>query len=400
MREDSNILTVNAGSSSIKLDVLRAGAANDDNKHHLSAVITGIGQARAVLTTKDGNHEPEQIVLDRSERSNAISTLTSWLREIVDHHEIAAIGHRIVHGGPKHSTPELITVELIEDLKKYINFDPEHLLIALELIGVMRQQFPEIPEVACFDTNFFRDLPKIAQLLSIPRKYQAEGLRRYGFHGLSYTYILGEFRRIAGDAAANGRVIIAHLGSGASLTAVKDGKPIDMTMSFTPASGIIMSSRSGDVDPGIARYLQAEYGMTLEEYNQMVNFESGLLGVSELSADMYTLLQAQATNEYAADAVNLFVYQVKKAIGALATTLGGVDSIIFSGGIGEQSSELRGRILVGLNFLGIELNPDGNQQHAECISSPASAVGIHVIKTNESRVIITQVIETINLSQS
>lgn len=398
MRDDYNILTVNAGSSSIKLDILRADELYQE-KHHISAVITGIGQAEAVLTIKDGNHEPEKTQLDRSERSNAIGMLTSWLREATKHREISAIGHRIVHGGPKHCAPELITSELIEDLKKYINFDPEHLLIALELVGVMREQFSEVPEVACFDTNFYVDLPKVSKLLSIPRKYQEEGLRRYGFHGLSYTYILEEFRRYAGEAAANGRVIIAHLGSGASLVALRNGKPVDMTMSFTPASGIIMSSRSGDVDPGIARYLQAEYNLSLEDYNKMVNFESGLLGVSGLSADMYTLLQAQATNEHAADAVNLFVHQVRKAIGALSATIGGVDSVIFSGGIGEQSAELRRRICEGLNYLGIDIDNAANQQHLECVSSSESSVGVHVIHTNESQVIVRQVIQTVNLNQ-
>lgn len=394
------ILTVNAGSSSIKLDLLKVGADSQDDSHHISATVTGIGQATAKLTTRKEGDEAQTVTLETTDRSPTISTLTTWLRDVAEHHKIIAIGHRIVHGGPKHNQPELITDALIQDLKKYVNFDPEHLLIALELIEVMSDQLPELPQVACFDTNFFHELPKIAQLLSVPRKYQAEGLRRYGFHGLSYTYLLSEFRKIAGDQAAGGRVIIAHLGSGSSLAALQGGKPVDTTMSFTPASGIIMSSRSGDLDPGIARYMQVEHNLGIEEYNHMVNFESGLLGVSEMSADMYTLLQNEGSSEPAADAVNLFVYQVKKAIGALTTTLGGLDSLIFSAGIGEQSSAIRARICDGLGFLGIELDEGKNQQHAECISSQNSRVGVHIISTYEAQVIIKQVTDILNTAKS
>ena len=204
------------------------------------------------------------------------------------------------------------------------------------------------------------------------------------------------FRTIAGDDAVNGRVIYAHLGSGASLAATKDGKPIDTTMGFTPASGIMMSSRSGDLDPGVFSYLHRKVGMEVEEYEHMVNFESGLLGVSELSADMYTLLQMEETNPQAAEAVELFVYQVKQAIGALTTSLGGVDSVVFSGGIGERSSVLRSRIANGLEYLGIDLDEAKNEQHAECISADGSRVGVHVIPTDEAHVIATQVSSTLN----
>lgn len=391
-----NVLTVNAGSSSIKLDIFRVGAVEQDNKHHKSALISGIGQSKVVFTTWDGTDEPQNVELTSNDRSSAISVLTNWLREFEAHHKIVAIGHRIVHGGPNHRAPEHITKALIDDLTKYINFDPEHLYIALELIEVMRGQFPYVPEVACFDTDFFKDLPATGQLLSVPRKYQAEGLRRYGFHGLSYTYLVDAFRTIAGEEAANGRVIFMHLGTGASLVALRGGKPVDSSMSFTPASGVMMSTRSGDLDPGIARYMQAQYGLGIEEFNHMVNFESGLLGVSDLSADMYTLTQNEATNPQAADAINLFVHQIRKYIGSLATTIGGLDSVIFSGGIGENSSALRSRICEGLEFLGIELDENSNQQHIECISSPTSRVGVHVIPTNEAHVIVRQVLEIVN----
>ena len=394
------VLTVNAGSSSIKLDLLKVGSDDQDDRHHQNATVTGIGQTGAQFITRHGDGEEETQSLDQSDRSSAISTLTNWLREKADHHSIIGIGHRIVHGGPNHSQPELITDALVEDFRKYINFDPEHLLIALELIEVMREQLPELPQVACFDTNFFHDLPKIAQLLPVPRKYQAEGLRRYGFHGLSYDYLLGEFRRVAGEQAANGRIIFAHLGTGASLAALYQGKPIDTTMSFTPASGLMMSTRSGDLDPGIARYMQVVYGLGIEEYNDIVNFQSGLLGMSELSADMQVLQQYEASNEAAAEAISLFVYQVKKSIGSLATTLGGIDSIVFSGGIGENSVAIRSRICQGLGFLGIELDEAKNQEHAECVSVAGSRVGVHVIKTYEAQVIINQVLQTLQAADN
>lgn len=389
------VLTVNAGSSSIKLDLLKVGSDEDTNRHHQNATVTGIGQAGAKFITRHGDDAENILSLEQSDRTSAIGVLTNWLREKADHHSIIGIGHRIVHGGPNHNQPEFITDALIEDLKRYINFDPEHLLIALELIEVMRAQLPEMPQVACFDTYFFNSLPRIAQLLPVPRKYQADGLRRYGFHGLSYTYLLGEFARVAGDQAAQGRVIFAHLGTGASLAALSGGKPIDTTMSFTPASGLMMSTRSGDLDPGIARYMQVVYGLGIEEYNNIINFESGLLGVSEVSADMRVLLQNEATNQGAADAVSLFVYQTKKAIGSLAVTLGGIDSIIFSGGMGENSAAIRARICEGLGFLGVELDDAKNQQHVECISSANSRVGVHVIKTYEAQVIINQVLDTL-----
>ncbi len=394
------VLTVNAGSSSIKLDLLKVGAENQDDRHHQNATVTGIGQNAAQFITRHGDGGEEVLNLEKSDRSSAISTLTNWMREKADHHSIIGIGHRIVQGGPNHTQPELITDELVEDFRRYINFDPEHLLIALELIQVMREQLPELPQVACYDSNFFHDLPKVAQLLPVPHKYQAEGLRRYGFHGLSYEYLLGEFRRVAGETAANGRVLFAHLGTGASLAALHNGKPVDTTMSFTPASGLMMSTRSGDLDPGIARYMQVVYGLGIEEYNNIVNFQSGLLGMSELSADMEVLLQNEANNEAVAQTIQLFVYQVKKAIGSLSVTLGGIDSIVFSGGIGENAVPIRSRICEGLGFLGVEIDEVKNQEHAECISSPTSRVGVHVIKTYEAQVIIDQVLQTLQAADS
>jgi acetate kinase len=391
-----NILTINAGSSSIKLALFSAESSVASFERVLEASITDIGQSTAALHV----HEPPEAEptqqLTVTDQTAAITVLLDWLADKMSRRAISAIGHRIVHGGPKYSQPQIITETLEQELQSMASFDPEHAQVTLHLINALRQRFPDIPQVACFDTAFFHDLPRVAQILPLPRKYEAQGLQRYGFHGLSYTYLLSAFREKAGEASANGRVIFAHLGSGASLAATHGGKPIDTTMSLTPASGLVMSSRSGDLDPGIVWYLHQQTAMSLEDYNHMVNFESGLLGVSGLSADMLTLLQNEAANEKAAEAVNLFCYQAKKSIGALAAALGGLNSLVFSGGIGEQAPVIRERICAGLDFLGIELDETNNKQQAALISSPHSKVGVHLIPTDEALVIAKQAMNIIN----
>lgn len=252
--------------------------------------------------------------------------------------------------------------------------------------------------MACFDTAFFRDLPRVAKIIPIPKKYYEIGVRRYGFHGLSYTSLLSTFRDKAGETAANGRVILAHLGSGVSVTATRLGKPVDTTMGFSPASGIAMSTRSGDLDPTIFSFLHRQNNMSADEFDHMVNFESGLLGVSGVTGDMHSLLSLEEQNRDAAMAIELFVRDVKKSIGALATTLGGVDSLLFSGGIGEQSAVLRARICQGLEYMGIEISEVANERHSFLISAEHSRVGVHVIPTDEARVIALQTIESLNLS--
>jgi acetate kinase len=390
---NKTILTVNTGSSSIKLDLFRADATS---VRVLEASVTDIGLPASVVNVRILPREVQTQKLAIADHAAAADVLLAQLAKSTALYNIAAIGYRVVHGGSAYSQPQLITDTVEQQLQSFAAYDPQHAPAALHLIHLLRQRFPDVPQVACFDTVFSHDMPRVAQLLPLPRKYEAMGLRRYGFHGLSYTYLLEAFRTAAGAAAADGRVIFAHLGSGASLMATHGGKPVDTTMGFTPASGVVMSSRSGDLDPGILGYLHEQTGMSIEQYNHMINFESGLLGVSDLSADMRTLLEHEATNPQAAEAVNLFVYQIKKAIGALATTLGGLDSLIFSGGIGEQSSILRARIAEGLDFLGIELNPVNNQRHAELISAPAGRVGVHVISTDEARTISEQVMQTLN----
>ena len=266
-----------------------------------------------------------------------------------------------MHGGPKYSEPQLITAEMVEELHRLSPFDPEHLPEEILLTEEFHRRYPDLPQVACFDTAFHHDLPRVARLLPIPRRYEAKGVRRYGFHGLSYAFLMEELARLAGAEAAQGRVILAHLGNGASLAAVRDRKPVDTSMSFTPAAGIPMSTRAGDLDPGLLWFLARTEGLTARRFNEMVNFQSGLLGISETSSDMSDLLDLETHDVRAAEAVALFCYQVKKWIGAFAAALGGVDTLIFSGGIGENSPAVRARICDGLGFLGIEIEENSTR---------------------------------------
>lgn len=393
-----NILTVNAGSSSLKLVLFSVNPATPSFERVFEISIVDIGQPLARLNfVEDDERRVEQCVV--ADHAAAIELIIQKVADRISIDSIAAVGHRIVYGGKDYSQPTRITDDVEERLRSFASFDPEHVPAALQFIDTLRQRFAHITQVACFDTAFFHDLPRVAQIVPIPHKYDSQGVRRYGFHGLSYSYLLSAFQAMAGETAAHGRVIFAHLGSGASLAATRDGKPVDTTMGFTPASGVVMSTRSGDIDPGLAWFLNQQTGMSLEEYNHMVNFESGLLGVSELSGDMYTLLQNEATNEQAAEAVNLFCYQVRKSIGALAATIGGLDSLVFSGGIGEQAIGLRARICNELGFLGIDLDDASNAQHASLISVQGSRVGVHVIPTDEALVIAKQVVATLDVYQ-
>jgi acetate kinase len=244
-----------------------------------------------------------------------------------------------------------------------------------------------VPQIACFDTAFHHDMPRVAKLLPIPRRYEAQGLRRYGFHGLSYSFLMQELEAIAGTKTAQGRVILAHLGNGASMAAVRDGNSMDTSMGFTPAAGLVMSTRSGDLDPGLVSYLARSEGMTAAQFHHMVSQESGLLGVSELSSDMRDLLSRETTDTRAAEAVALFCYQAKKWIGSFAAVLGGLDTRVFSGGIGENCPSIRARICEGLGFLGLELIEAWNAKNAAVISAPTSTVTVRVIHTDEELVI-------------
>jgi acetate kinase len=317
----------------------------------------------------------------------AAGVLLDWIEQRNGRDALAAAGHRVVHGGPKYSEPQRITSEMIAELHGLSPFDPEHLPEEILLIEALQRRFPDLPQVACFDTAFHHDLPRVAQLLPIPRRYEAQGVRRYGFHGLSYSFLIGELGRLAGAETAQGRVILAHLGNGASLAAVRDGKSVDTSMSFTPTAGVPMSTRSGDLDPGLVWYLARTENMNAKQFNELVNFQSGLLGISETSSDMRDLLKRESQDVRAAEAVALFCYQIKKWIGAFAAALGGVDALVFAGGIGENAPAVRARICEGLGFLGIEVEEARNAGNCGVISPATSQVAVRVIHTDEELMI-------------
>lgn len=310
---------------------------------------------------------------------------------------ISAIGYRVVHGGNQDKVARLIDDSLISEVEAYADFDPQHTPALLEIIASLREEFPNIPHVACFDTAFFHDLPKVAQTIALPKEYTALGIRRYGFHGLSYEYLMHILRQ-SYPSVAHEKIILAHLGSGASLAAVQNGKPVDTTMGFTPTSGIIMSSRLGDTDPTIVNFLHAQTGLSFDDWERIVNKESGLQGISGSSGDMYQLLQKEAHDDNAKDAVDAFVYSVQKAIGQLSAAMGGVDRIVFAGGIGEKSAELRARIVDKFGYLGFYIEPSlnvpmphGPEQDDVCIANITRSKPIHVIRTDENTIIATHV---------
>ena len=381
----SHILSVNGGSSSIKFALFETG---DPLRCILAGGIERIGQTDAAMRVKGTNLADNlSRKVKASNHAQAVAALMRWIEERGGPAALAAVGHRVVHGGPKYGEPQRITAEMVEGLRQLSPFDPEHLPEEVLLIEAFLNRFPDLPQVACFDTAFHHDLPRVARMLPIPRRYEAQGVRRYGFHGLSYAFLLGELERLAGAEAAQGRVILAHLGNGASLAAVRGGKPVDTSMSFTPAAGVPMGTRSGDLDPGLVWYLARTEEMNAKQFNEMVNFRSGLLGVSETSSDMHDLLEREAGDERAAEAVALFCYSVKKWIGAFAAALGGVDTLVFAGGIGENAPLVRSRVCNGLGFLGIDLDEKQNVANEGVISTIASRVTVRVIRTNEELMI-------------
>ena len=393
-RANQHILTINGGSSSIKIALFEADGSL---KRILAGGIERIGLPEATWHAKGAD---ERYTFSRSvvapDHTAAIGILMDWVDERGGRDALAAVGHRVVHGGPKYCEPQQITASLVEELHQLDPFDPEHLPEEILLTEAFHHRFPDLFQVACFDTAFHHDLPRVAQLLPIPRRYNAKGVRRYGFHGLSYAFLMGELARLGGDEAARGRVILAHLGNGASLAAVHNGKSKDTSMSLTPAAGVPMSTRTGDIDPCLFWYLARTEKMGAKQFNEMVNFQSGLLGVSETSSDMHDLLAREAQDVRAAEAVALFCYQVKKCIGGFAAALGGLDTLVFTGGIGENASTVRARICDGLGFLGIDLDQERNAKHEPWISSGTGRVKVRVIRTDEELMIAKSVMRVLN----
>ncbi len=391
------ILTINGGSSSIKFALFEA---SDSLRRILDGGIERIGLPEATFRVKGlDSADSFSRSIKAPDHTVAVGVLMDWIEQHSGRDALTAVGHRVVHGGPKYYKPQRITAEMVTELKELSPFDPDHMPEEILLTEAFHRRFPELPQVACFDTAFHHDLPRVAQMLPIPRRYEAQGVRRYGFHGLSYAFLMEELARLTTPDVARGRVILAHLGNGASLAAVRNGKSVDTSMSFTPTAGVPMSTRTGDLDPGLVWYLARTEKMSAKQFNDMVNFQSGLLGLSESSSDMRDLLEHEKHDMRAAEAVALFCYQVKKWIGSFAAVLGGVETVVFSGGIGENSPAVRARICDGLGFLGIELEKKLNAANGGVISAEHSRVVVRVIRTDEEKMIAKTVCQVLGLAE-
>jgi acetate kinase len=392
---DSRVLTINGGSSSIKFALFTTGGSL---RRQVKGKLERIGMSASMLVTEGPRREDNVTrAVSAPDHGKAAALILDWLDANLGGDELAAIGHRVVHGGPDYSEPQRITPAMVAALQKISAFDPQHLPMEIMLIEAFQRRHAAVAQVACFDTAFHHDLPRVAQLLPIPRRYQAKGLRRYGFHGLSYAYLMQELARVNGAQGARGRIVLAHLGNGASLVAMHEGKPLDTSMGFTPAAGVPMSTRSGDLDPGLAGYFARTENMDAEQFDAMVNSQSGLLGVSETSSDMRDLLERETSDVRAAEAVALFCYQVKKCIGSFAAALGGLDTLVFAGGIGESTPVVRARICSGLAFLGLELDATRNMTGEGVISTGKAGVIVRVMQTDEESMIAQMVCRSMGL---
>jgi acetate kinase len=386
------ILAINGGSSSIKF-ALFAVTANEkvEPRRTLSGTIERIGQPGTALVISGNGRAPLRREVAAANHEEAAERLIEAIREPLESGPLVGIGHRIVHGGGKLIEHQRVTDAVIAELKRTVPLDLSHLPREIALIEFFARRFPDVPQVACFDTAFHRDLPRVAKLLPIPRRYFDSGVRRFGFHGLSYTFLLGELRRLA-PQEADGRVIFAHLGAGASMAAVQRGKPIDTSMAFTPTPGLVMATRPGDLDPGLVVYLMREENLSPEKMDEWLNRNCGLLGVSETSPDVRDLLAAREKDARAAEAIELFCYTARKWIGAYAAAMGGLEALVFSAGIGEHSPEVRTEICSALAFLGLRLDPARNDAARgggapAVISADDSRVAVRMIPTDEETVI-------------
>jgi acetate kinase len=392
--ESPSVLTFNGGSSSIRFAVF--GAAHDPGLR-LSGKVDRIGLGGTNLSAQEASGAPaaQQRIAARGHQG-AVDALLDWIEGHPLFPSVRVVGHRVVHG-MRRTEPERVTARLVADLRRIVPYDPEHLPGEIALIEAFGRRHPSLPQVACFDTAFHRHMPAVAKRLPIPRRYGSRGVERYGFHGLSYAYLMEELGRLD-PAGARGRLVLAHLGNGASLAAVRRGRCIDTSMGFTPSAGLVMSSRTGDLDPGVAFFLARTEGMSPAGFERMTSRESGLLGVSATSSDVRDLLARESRDRRAAEALELFCYQARKWIGAYAAALGGLDTLVFSGGIGENAPVIRHRICRGLDFLGVELDARRNGRSAPLISSPAGRVKVRVIRTDEELMIARSAVRLLRLA--
>lgn len=375
-RARHSILSIDLGSSSLKFAAFELDAVEE--RRILEGGIDRLAAPDAALSIRDDRDAAASELHRPLDGASPIGAVLAALRGLGV--QIDAVGHRLVYGGLAHEAPARVTPELLTELTALVPFDPLHLPAALAAIREIETASPRLAQVVCFDTAFHRRMPAVAQRLPLPRQLWEEGVRRYGFHGLSYESIV----RALGVEGTRGRMIVAHLGNGASLAAIRDGRSVDTTMGFTPLGGLMMGTRPGDLDPGVLLYLLRERGSTLRELDELVTERSGLLGVSQISADMRTLLERRTDNEAAAQAIELFVYQAKKYIGALAAVLGGLDTLVFTGGIGEGAAPVRWEIAQGLAYLGVELDPARNAADAAIVSADGAGVLVRVMATQEN----------------
>jgi acetate kinase len=383
-RRDLNLLTINTGSSSLKMGRYRLGRAETPI---LVANVDRIGSSKSRISIKDPNNHS---LFDREERipdhGTALRILLGWIERQASTSDIDGIGHRVVLGDRRCIQPQLITESLVCTLKEFAELAPDHVPQLIDTIETVTRIYPNVPQAACFDSSFHSRMPRTSQMYALPRRFFEEGVLRYGFHGLSCEYIMQEL--IALDpAAGDRRVIVAHLGNGSSVTAVDHGASIDTSMGLTPLSGLVMGTRSGDLDPGALLYLMNRRGMTFRVLNDLLNKESGLLGLSDYSADMRDLIERESTDNRCAEAIAVFCYRVRKFIGAYTAALGGLDTLVFTGGIGEHAAVIRDRICTGLNCIGIALDAGANGSDAAVISAKNSLVKVRVIQTNEDLMI-------------
>jgi acetate kinase len=378
------ILVLNAGSSSLKFSVF---PGDEPTRSLLHGQLEGL-TTRPRFTARAGGKvigEQEWPSGTHLGHQGAIEFLFQWGRGgALGGYRIAAVGHRVVHGGLKFLAPARITPEVLAELETFIPLAPLHQPHNLAAIKAVEQYAPQLPQVACFDTSFHRTQPPVAQAFALPRRYAEEGVRRYGFHGLSYEYIASVLPGIDAKAAA-GRAVVAHLGNGASMCALKAGKSIATTMGFTAVDGLPMGTRCGALDPGVLLYLMDRHGMDARALEELIYQKSGLLGVSEVSSDMRALLASP--DPRAAEAIDLFVYRIGRELGSLAASLGGLDALVFTGGIGENVAPIRARVCRDAAWLGLEPDEAANQSGGPRITLPGSRVTVWVIPTNEELMI-------------
>jgi acetate kinase len=374
-------LVLNAGSSSLKFCVFR----RPESMQWLSEAkgqIEGIGTSPR-LTVKDGNGSPiadEKLDTAVKDGHQAVEALAAWLRSKYGGGKVLGVGHRVVHGGSRFVSPTIVTREILAQLNELVPLAPLHQPHNLAAIDAVFERLPGVPQVACFDTSFHSGHSAVAELVPLPKELCRAGLQRYGFHGLSYEYVASVLPEVAPEVA-QGRVIVAHLGSGASLCALRHGKSVDSTLGFTALDGLCMGTRPGALDPGVVLYLFQSLGFTPKQVEDILYKKSGLLGISGISNDMRDLLSRDEPD--AKLAVDYFVYRVTKEIGALVAVLGGIDGLVFTAGIGENSAEIRRRICECAAWLGLELDAEANSRRGPCISTTRSKVSTWVIPTNE-----------------